>query len=344
MARTRSIKPGFFHNDQLADLHPLTRILFAGLWTVADRDGRLYDRPRKIKAAVLPYDDCDIDAMLTDLQSQGFIVRYPDGDEPAIQIHNWSRHQNPHQKEPPSTINPPPPNGHGRGTRRVSDKSGTRTRQAPDKSETSTVQAPVEHESSPAGTLNPVPITGNPVPGNSDRNRDNPPVPPLPWEDGFSAPSGAAPEAPDDTPFGEDGKATTPLGICLDAMRAAGVDLAYNGKRDGKALKESSADPLDVAAVCVAVFRGEYGDDFMRKRLTIAEAVGWVNGFKASRTNVKPIRPRASQVGAHSPAPVEMTDEDRQAEAEVQRLIDGGMTRSQALDIVIGVDGRGRAS
>ena len=37
MARARNIKPGFFTNDVLADCDPLARLLFAGLWTVADR-------------------------------------------------------------------------------------------------------------------------------------------------------------------------------------------------------------------------------------------------------------------------------------------------------------------
>jgi hypothetical protein len=61
MARARNIKPGFFANDVLAEIDPLGRLLFAGLWTIADREGRLEDRIKKIKAQILPYDDCDCD-------------------------------------------------------------------------------------------------------------------------------------------------------------------------------------------------------------------------------------------------------------------------------------------
>ena len=63
MARMRTIKPGFFTNDVLAEVEPLGRILFAGLWTVADRAGRLEERPKKLKAELLPYDDCDVESL-----------------------------------------------------------------------------------------------------------------------------------------------------------------------------------------------------------------------------------------------------------------------------------------
>jgi len=64
MARARNIKPGFFMDDVLAEIEPLGRILFAGLWCIADREGRLEDRPKRIKAEVLPYDECDMDNLL----------------------------------------------------------------------------------------------------------------------------------------------------------------------------------------------------------------------------------------------------------------------------------------
>ena len=50
--RARNLKPGFFQNEYLADLPPLARILFCGLWCSADRNGRLEYRPKKIKAEI----------------------------------------------------------------------------------------------------------------------------------------------------------------------------------------------------------------------------------------------------------------------------------------------------
>lgn len=69
MARSRNIKPRFFTNDVLGKLPALTRLLFAGLWTISDREGRLEDRPMRIRAEVLPYDDtCDPEEMLQSLK------------------------------------------------------------------------------------------------------------------------------------------------------------------------------------------------------------------------------------------------------------------------------------
>ena len=106
MARARNIKPGFFLNDLLAEIEPLGRLLFAGLWTIADREGRLEDRPKKIKAAVLPYDDCDVDHLLNELSKRDFIIRYEVNGEKYIQIVKWEKHQNPHYKEVKSEIPP----------------------------------------------------------------------------------------------------------------------------------------------------------------------------------------------------------------------------------------------
>lgn len=108
MARARNIKPGFFMNDLLAKVDPLGRILFIGLWTIADREGRLEDRPLRIKAEVLPYDNCDIVNLLDQLEINGFIQRYSIDGSDYIQVINFTKHQNPHHREKESEIPPPP--------------------------------------------------------------------------------------------------------------------------------------------------------------------------------------------------------------------------------------------
>lgn len=124
MARSRNIKPGFFTNDRLAELPPLTRILFAGLWTIADRDGRVEDRPKRIKALCLPFDDVDIDTALSQL-AQGkdpFIIRYEVDGVKYLQITSWRRHQSPHVNEPESCI-PPVPEQYNTSTIQVPEHS-----------------------------------------------------------------------------------------------------------------------------------------------------------------------------------------------------------------------------
>jgi hypothetical protein len=132
MARARNIKPGFFTNDVLADCAPLARLLFAGLWTIADRAGRLEDRPKRIKASVLPYDDCSIEKLLNELHNHGFILRYEAEGQKLIQILAFDKHQNPHKNEAPSEL--PSPEQHS----------------------ASTVQAPEQHSTNRADSLNPI--------------------------------------------------------------------------------------------------------------------------------------------------------------------------------------------
>lgn len=114
MARSRNIKPSFFTNDELAEIPALGRLLFVALWTMADREGRLEDRPKRIKAEALPYDDCDCDELLSELAKRGFIVRYQAGEGRFIQVVNFTKHQNPHVKESPSSI--PAPDKHSAST------------------------------------------------------------------------------------------------------------------------------------------------------------------------------------------------------------------------------------
>jgi hypothetical protein len=105
--RARLLKPGFFSDADLVDLEPLTRLLFIGLWCLADREGRLVDRPRDIRMQVLPSDRCDCDAMLGALAAGRFIIRYEVDGERLIQIRKFTAHQQVHRNEAASKLPPP---------------------------------------------------------------------------------------------------------------------------------------------------------------------------------------------------------------------------------------------
>ncbi|GFZ63703.1 hypothetical protein PSE10B_02250 [Pseudomonas amygdali pv. eriobotryae] len=88
---------------ELAD--PMLTLLFEGLWLLADKAGRLEDRPLRIKGELFPYrDGLDIDGMLAWLAAEGFIVRYTVSGKRYIQVENFDKHQNPHRNEPESVI------------------------------------------------------------------------------------------------------------------------------------------------------------------------------------------------------------------------------------------------
>lgn len=138
MARARNLKPGFFKNDELAETGPLGMLLFEGLWTIADRAGRLEDRPLRIKAEVLPYFDADVDGLLSDLAERGFVRRYEAGGKRIVQVENFGKHQTPHPKEPASQLpdydSPPasripdydsPPEGSDKGSDKTPSKNAS---------------------------------------------------------------------------------------------------------------------------------------------------------------------------------------------------------------------------
>jgi hypothetical protein len=124
MARARNLKPGLFRNEVLGVADPLLTLLFEGLWVIADREGRLEDRPLRIKADVFPYrEGLNVDSMLAWLAEQGFIIRYVAGGKAYIQITEFTKHQNPHKDEKKSEI--PAPNLHGATTMQAQEESGT---------------------------------------------------------------------------------------------------------------------------------------------------------------------------------------------------------------------------
>ncbi len=104
MARARNIKPAFFTNDQVASCSFQARLAFIGLWTIADREGRLEDRPNRIKAALFPYDDLEMNYLLEELSAQSLISRYEIDGIKVIAIPKFSFHQKPHKNEAPSVL------------------------------------------------------------------------------------------------------------------------------------------------------------------------------------------------------------------------------------------------
>lgn len=102
--RSRNLKPGFFKNEDLAALPAVARLLFAGLWLASDMEGRVEDRPRRIKVEILPYDDCDVDELLWQLHEGNFIYRYQIGEERFLWLPTFHQHQNPHPRETKSVI------------------------------------------------------------------------------------------------------------------------------------------------------------------------------------------------------------------------------------------------
>lgn len=114
MARIRNLKPQFFKHAELYDAEhasglPL-RVAYAGLWCVADREGRFKWKPREIKLEVLPYDTVDMSAVLDALVRYGFIFKYKCAGQEYGFIPTFKQHQFINRNEAQSTIPAPSEN------------------------------------------------------------------------------------------------------------------------------------------------------------------------------------------------------------------------------------------
>lgn len=131
MARARNIKPGIMENETLADLSHSHRLLFIYLWMLADREGRLEDRPKRIAVQAFPYDDIDVDAMLSNLADKGFLSRYVANDIAVIQIAKFAKHQAPHVREKASEL-PEPVQGSAKAVQGTEQGSAEASPRSPD--------------------------------------------------------------------------------------------------------------------------------------------------------------------------------------------------------------------
>lgn len=104
MGRARNIKPAFFQNEDIVGCSLAARLCFIGLWTMADREGRLEDRPKRIKMVLFPADSVDVEELLSELDQHGLIKRYQASGMSLILIPKFSKHQRPHHNEAASDL------------------------------------------------------------------------------------------------------------------------------------------------------------------------------------------------------------------------------------------------
>ena len=59
MPRTSYIRPGFFENEELAEQAHQPDCSSFGLWTLADREGYVEYRPKRLQELnIFPYENC----------------------------------------------------------------------------------------------------------------------------------------------------------------------------------------------------------------------------------------------------------------------------------------------
>lgn len=106
--RTRLVHPEFFTDERIAKLSDSTRLIFAGLWLLADRAGLIADSPKMIDGTLFPHktrpSNCSVSRALSELAEAGRIVRYEANGEHYLKIVNFLKHQHIHPREKPSKL------------------------------------------------------------------------------------------------------------------------------------------------------------------------------------------------------------------------------------------------
>jgi hypothetical protein len=147
VARKRLLSPQFFTSRSLAKCSRDARLLFAGLWLIADRSGRMEWTPKWVEGQIFPFDDdVDIRALVAELEAVGSVVVYEGPSGAYLAIPSWSLWQNPHKNESQSTLPAPDCDGVQRiatKTRVKRDKAATKTRAARSLPESITVSKSV---------------------------------------------------------------------------------------------------------------------------------------------------------------------------------------------------------
>lgn len=113
MARIRSVKPEFWADEDLAaQTSRDARLLYIGLWNLADEHARLRGDPRFLKGQVFAYDDdlspADIEHLVGELVAAGKVQRYRSGSSTYLFLPNLAKHQRLETSKVESRLPPPP--------------------------------------------------------------------------------------------------------------------------------------------------------------------------------------------------------------------------------------------
>lgn len=332
--RKREVHPGFWRNEDLVELSRDHRLAFIGLWALADREGRLVDRPRKIRLEAFPNDpDLDMEKIVSDLAAGGFLVRYESHGTRLLEICNFSKFQHIHPHERKSELAPPrvitsstnvqPTSGHvsplvANGSRcqpEPSEPSGIKSEAAP------ALKIPEPSEpSGPTGTADP--LNPHTQPSFVARAPD-PPTAPVVCAEKSSTVSRETARAPEDRdpPFPKDPKLLDALLVAWNKATGQSLDLrTSSGERTRLALRalaaaagEHSDNPAMVGRV--AEF---YATNMPDSRRASLKQFAFDYDQRRAQALAKPKTPasKADQLAAQNRAAFD------EVEAEVQEFLD----------------------
>jgi hypothetical protein len=98
LPRIRSVKPSFWLDDDIAEWHPITRLIFIGLLTHCQDNGVGSANVRKLVSLILPMDEFDeastnVRRALDECSRTGQIVVFEHEGRPLYWVRNFAKHQ-----------------------------------------------------------------------------------------------------------------------------------------------------------------------------------------------------------------------------------------------------------
>lgn len=97
MARARFIRPEFFTDEKIGELHFGARLLFQAIWCHADLRGVFECSVKQLRVHAFPFDEGvtseKVGEWLEELENANLLVRYVINGKAFGQVTNWSRHQ-----------------------------------------------------------------------------------------------------------------------------------------------------------------------------------------------------------------------------------------------------------
>lgn len=111
MPRQRFIWPSIWTSENFLELTFRQRLLFIGMFSLADDEGRIKASSKTLKASIFPVDDItlkDIEEDLIVLHNTGSILLYTSENERFAYFPKWGDFQHPRYAQPSKIPSPPP--------------------------------------------------------------------------------------------------------------------------------------------------------------------------------------------------------------------------------------------
>ena len=114
MARQRMINPNIWQSEDFSKLSTLAKLVFIGMFSLADDEGKGRAKPVYLKSVIFPYDDgmrlTDIEKALSEIGSNMSVTFYASNGNQYYRMDNWKKWQ---KVEKPSESIIPDPDNHG---------------------------------------------------------------------------------------------------------------------------------------------------------------------------------------------------------------------------------------